>query len=1184
MLYRLALITILLLCNQKYIKSQEFKRFGIEDLDYITHNTQELAKDSLYKNYIYNQKDLFEYIHPDSSNVQFSNTIINNIQYNWQNYIFNVIGGGLSVGDINNDGLKDLFFCSIMNENKLYLNKGNLKFQDITLESGIVSKSSISHGAIIHDFNGDQLQDIYICNGGNFQKEERKNQLFINQGDNTFIEDAKSFGLDNDGFSMQAYLFDYDKDDDLDIYLVGYPGSRKKNMTLEMFTSIDLEQGIGESDILYRNNGNNTYTNVSEEMNINDSAFGHSALIADFDEDSNLEIVVCNDFSPDDIYYKLKNGRYIDLNESTIKSNSTYSMGSDYSDVNNDGWLDFMTVDLDMENVNERKTTFTSLDPAYNKISKLQNAGYHIQFPRNHLHINNTNGTFTDVANQKNIATTNWTWSVLFNDFDLDGYKDIYTSNGFIHDVSSEDKKLFRLARVAIRGNDNQKYIELAKQMSNNPKVFINKIYQNSDSFSFNKPVNNWGLNLKSISTGASLVDLDNDGDMDIVISNFNQEAFILKNHSDRLYKDESIIIQLQYKYDNPFGINSSIKLLNNEKEFLQRAEVNLNKGYLSTSDTRITFGLRSYKEQDYYIEIKWPNNKITLHPISRFDKKIRIEYKEEDVLAKEFIEIKTSLKKFSEESLSENISHSENEYLDFKRNSLLHFGRSNLGPGLAIKDLNNDGVDEFFLTGNSEKSSYIYDIVNEQKISIPTENEHLGVLLINSKNNNTGYIIEGGNEQKIRSKPYKQNIIEIKNDLAVKIKETFPLNNGSCLSTCDFDQDGKLDFFVGGGDIPNQYPHQYTSKIISLSNDNQYYVKDSFLFNGVVNSSLWTDFDNDGDKDLIIVAEWSPILFYENIDGKLTYKKQNEDISINKGWWHGIAGGDFDNDGDIDYIIGNSGTNNYYNATHDSPIAIYYDDFNNDNKNDLIFSKNGMPIHAFESYRRYFRKSVFQDQKSPGYINKLNTSETLRLLGNPSPDSLFVNCLSSIMIINDGKGGFTIKQLPQELQYSRVYGIAIGDFNHDGNIDILTHGNQTNAHPVFQFINNGRGLLLLGDGKNNFKPQSFENSGFISEGDGRALGILNGLDNKKYVISTSNNDNVKFFKIENSEQFKDYINFDDFESHAIVYKKNKSVTKIENYIGGGYLTQKFQYLPITEDIIKVDIYSGEILSRTIKN
>ena len=1073
---------------------------------------------------------LFSLLTKEHTKVNFINEVPENPRMNIVVYPSIYAGAGVSVGDINNDGLADIFFTKNFGDNHLYLNKGNLVFEEIGKKAGVVGKYGWAVGSTMVDINGDGFLDIYLSKSGDVQPERRTNELYINQGNSTFVEQASAYGLDDAGYANQSVFFDYDKDGDLDMYLLNTP---IEAVTGEKLVIALKNRNPETSDKLFRNDNGN-FIDVSEQAGLigNGIGYGLSASIGDLNNDGWPDIYVCNDYIEHDyLYYNNQDGTFSEKLKESVKHTSTFSMGSDMADFNDDGFLDIMTVDMVAEDNYRIKTNMSGMSKE--TFYKAVDDGYHYQYMFNTLQLNNGNGTFSDVAKIGGLSNTDWSWSPLFADFDNDGLKDLLVTNGLRKDVRNNDfqkkkqKGMESLLKDPEKGNLYMK--EILDAMPVNPVK--NYIFKNEGDLSFTNKIEEWGLNEASFSNGASYADLDNDGDLDIIISNIDAAAFIYENNSEKSSNRNYLKIKLNGNLSNRSGLGTRIVVKTGES--YQMKEHYLNRGYLSSVEDMVHFGVGENTKIDS-LWIKWPDGNTQVLSNINANKSLTIQYEKNNIEYLSGIFNNSNKKVFNEVSDQLNVAfkHQENDFDDFEKESLLPHKMSTLGPGMSVGDVNNDGLDDFYIGAAKGSSGTLY-----LQNSKGTFSESFQSALLSDKNSEDIaslffdadadgdqdlYVVSGGYDYEINSKLLQDRLyINDGKGKFTKSKDLLPImyTSGGCVSAEDYDADGDLDLFVGGRVIPGSYPKAPRSYILKNNNgkfeDVTSQVLPELMNTGLVTSSIWVDVDNDTKKDLIVVGEWMPISVYKNKGDSFENISETLGLQNTNGWWNVIKAADFDKDGDIDFVVGNLGLNYKYKASPEKKFNVYFNDFDDNNTGDIVltFNEDGVeyPLRGRQcsSEQMPFIKEKF------GTYDEFAKANMTDVFGEEKLENalhLEVSTFATSYIENNLNNKWKIKPLPNMAQLSSTNGVVIEDFNKDGHLDIALAGNLYNSEVETPRNDAANGLILKGDGNGNFTSMPYVKSGFFAPGDVKGLGslIINGLH---YLVVVNNNDNIQFFK-----------------------------------------------------------------------
>ena len=1070
-----------------------------------------------------NPKELiggFELLSSEKTGIDFNNSITESKYFNhfFYGHIYN--GSGVAIGDINNDGLPDVFFGGNQVIDKLYLNKGNLQFEDITRESKVSKNPGWSWGVTMVDINADGYLDIYVSrNGNSLDIEKRRNQLYINNGDLTFTESAISFGLADVGFSSQAVFFDMDNDGDLDMYQVNQPADKK----IMLINEIPLEDYKFFRDRIYRND-NGKFKDVSKKVGISrDFAYGLSINASDFNNDGWTDLYVANDYAePDFMYYNNGDGTFRNVINEELKHITQLSMGSDTGDVNNDGWIDLLTTDMTPEDHYRSKTNMASMSTE--RFNTLVEAGAHRQYMSNTLQINTGVGSFSDIANIAGILNTDWSWASLLVDLDNDGWKDIIISNGVKKDVENND--YLHLIKNLDKKTTAEKLFQMSKDAPSQP--MSNYAFRNKGNLQFEKVTKLWGFDTPSFSSGMAYGDLDNDGDLDIVINNMDSPAFIYENKATGNF----LKIKLEGPVKNKFGFGAKAIIHHNNK--FQVVENNVTRGFISSVEPGLFFGLGKDKKVEK-VEVTWPDGKVNYFQNLRSNKTIIAKYSNSVIKLKDTLVTKTVLKKVNIKDLGLGYSHKENEFDDFAEEILLPHKLSNNGPFSAVADVNGDGLEDLFIGGAAGQEGVLYFQIKDGKFQKSNSqlwekdksSEDLECLFFDADGDGDRdlYVTSGGTE-------YKQGNILLKDRLYINdglgnfVKNLTALPNiyesTQTVKSSDIDKDGDLDLFIGTRLISGKYPFPATSYL--LINNNGLFKKSTNkvapdLKNiGLVTDAVFSDIDKDGDEDLLVVGEWMEIKVFENQNGLFIDSSRKFGIkSTSRGLWWSITANDIDNDGDDDYIIGNLGKNNKFKASKEHPFKIYANDFDSNGTNDVVLAKyykdGYVPLRGKECTTQ---QMPFVSEKFKDY-HSFASSKLLDILPKDKIEGAIIYQIENFesIILTNEEGKLKSKPLPIQAQVSPIKSALVDDFNEDGFKDILIIGNHYGVEVETTRYDAGYGAILLGDGANNFKFSPPTISGVHIPFDSRSIQSLN-LNEEKVLLITNNNDSLIMLKKNN--------------------------------------------------------------------
>ena len=1055
----------------------------------------------------------------NDTGIQFSNEVHDTKELNILNYRNFYNGGGVAIGDINNDGFADVFFTANQGANKLYLNKGNWKFEDISEKAGFRNKKQFSTGVVMVDINNDGWLDIFVCNAGSMDDSSlRRNQVFINNHDLTFTESAAQYGLDEPGYTTQVSFFDYDLDGDLDCFMIKNSPISPNSLNYANQRDLpDAEWPVakvwkGGGDHLFRND-NGHFHEVTKEAGIHGSliSFGLGVTVGDVNNDGYPDVYVANDyFERDYLYINQKNGTFKDELEQCMQHTSLASMGSDIGDVNNDGYPDIFTTDMLPGDDYRLKTTLSFEDINVYRLKK-QNGFYH-QFFQNTLQLNNRNGRFTDIANYAGVSATDWSWGGLMLDADNDGQLDLYVCNGIYHDLINQDFLDFFANQVIEKMIATGKKEELNVIIDKMPSIHVlNKMYQNKGDLTFKDVGPSWGFTQPSFSNGAAYGDLDNDGDLDLVVNNVNQPAFIYKNNSREINHNNYIAILLQGTEKNRFAIGSKIKIYENNT-ILSR-EVIPSKGFQSSMDYKIVIGLGKVMQIDSMI-IQWPDLSCSRYVHPAVNKMYLLKQNDEQRYNCSFpSEADTSMHKILTEVTNTFEKHVEDDYVDFfyERNVPKMVSRE--GPKSAVGDVNGDGLQDVFIGGTAGHPGQLYLQTSDGKFVKKEEDvfrqfidfEDVAVLLFDcDKDGDLDLLIcPGGNNMALNSRQLQLRLF--KNDGQGNFKldsQAFPLNNAniSVAAACDFDNDGDLDLFIGGRSVPHEYGINPSSYL--FLNDGQGHFVDvaksrnpEISTIGMVTGAAWADVAGDAQKELIIVGEWMPPRIFSYNKGKGKFEElQNTGLQNLYGWWQTVTATDVNDDGKPDLLLGNIGKNFYLRPDFNHPVKLYVGDFDQNGITDKVLTYT---VDAKD--KPVFLKRDLEDAMP--FLKKNNlkhadyaTKSVQELFPSQILNKAIVrqfNYMPSCVAINKGNGEFDVRELPPMVQLSSMNVIHCIDVNDDDHIDIVSGGNQFEFIPQLETLDASSGDILINDGRGNFKWMEPAKSGLNLRGELRDIAEL---------------------------------------------------------------------------------------------
>ena len=1085
-----------------------------------------------------NDQIIFELLSTEKTRINFENTLTYSDEFNIYKYRNFYNGGGVGLGDVNNDGLLDIYLTANQLSNRLYINKGNFVFEDLTETAKIGGNRAWSTGVAMVDINSDGWLDIYVCNSGDVNGDNKQNEFFINNGDGTFSEKAEEMGLADSGYSTHASFFDYDKDGDLDVYLLN-----NSYTAIGSFNLQKNQRGIRDKkggDKLFRNDSGK-FIDVSEKAGIYGSeiGFGLGVSVADIDKDGWVDLYISNDFFEKDyIYMNNADGTFSEDLENQMRSISGASMGSDIADITGDGYPEIFVTEMLPENDERYKTTMTFEN--WDKYQYNVKNGYYHQFTRNMLHRNNGISfgdklTFSEVGRLAGVEATDWSWSALIADFDNNGHKDLFVANGLAQDILDQDYLKYisneEITKMVVteRGVDYKKLIDII------PITKIsNYAYSGDTSLGFKDVTDYWGLDMPSHSNGAAYGDLDNDGDLDLIVNNVNMPSFIYKNRSTELLKENNYLkVKLIGEKMNLNAYGAKVTIKSNKQIFY--LEQSPNRGFQSSVDNVMNFGLGGISNIDSLIVDWYYGKRTVLTNIPVNQTLVLNEASAEKFSSMEKVKnSKPSIFKNISDKINIDYKHNENIYVDFDRDRLLYHMKSTEGPKIDVGDVNNDGRMDFYIGGAKGIAGKLFLNVdqntfkpsNQDLFEKDKESEDSQVIFFDADLDGDLdlYVSSGGVE-------YFSGSYALFDRLYIndgfgefsRSSQLLPSSNPESTSVVlpnDFDKDGDLDLFIGIRLKPGSIGVPQNGYI--LQNNGKGEFKDvtlelaaEMIGLGMITDAKWADFDNDDDYDLIIVGEWMGIKLFENNNSNFNEISKDVGLENTSGWWNRIVSSDIDNDGDIDFIVGNHGLNSRFKASLEEPISCYINDFDNNGSIEQIVCN----YNQGKSYPLVLRHDLINQlpHQKKKYVNYSQyKGQTIKdfFTDKELEGSIVheVTMLESIILLNNGEGSFNIKPLPKETQFSPIYAIFASDFDNDGNQDLILGGNLHHVKPEIGRYDASYGQFLKGLGNGNFSVSDMDESGLILNGEIRDFKILNQKQNNLLLVAR-NNTTMEFYQ-----------------------------------------------------------------------
>ncbi len=1083
---------------------------------------------------------LFKRVTGAESGLTFSNQVTEDFEQNIISNAYYYNGGGVGVIDVNNDGKPDLFFSATTGECKLYLNEGNLKFSDISTASGVSATEGIKTGVSIADVNADGWQDIYVCRAGLVPGDICRNLLFINNKNNTFSEQAKQYGLDDPSASNHANFFDYDLDGDLDCYVLNFPTD------FGLTTQLDLAQREDgsiyrrtepttpyESDKLFKNNGNGTFSDVSAAAGIHNRAFGLSCTATDFNGDGYPDLYVANDYlEPDFQYINNKNGTFTDHRQEGFRHVANHTMGADAADINGDGLADLVSLDMLAEDYQRQKTLGTSMQQE--RYNALVNYGYGHQPMRNVLQLNNGNGTYSDIGCLAGVFQTDWSWAPLLQDLDLDGWTDLFITNGYRRDVTNLDYAQFTADSVQrhFGGLSSAHFKNVYEYLNTIPNTPLNNYcYRNRGDLSFEDMTTAWGITAKGYSNGSAYADLDADGDLDLIVSRIEGEVLLYKNTAADSKKGNWLQIELEGPAGNPDAFGATVRVTAAGRVWQQ--EMTPYRGFFSSSQPLLEFGLGSNATVEK-IEVQFPGNKLLTLTNQSANQRLVLKMLNakpgklspllpDGPLVVQEISGKNGL----------NYSHRDDNYPDFNRERLLPWKMSTPGPQIAVGDVNGDGLQDCFLGGapGAPGALFLQNKTGQfgRSAADPGQSDKIcedaGVALFDADGDGDLdlFAASGGAAAAAGRDDYQPRLyLNDGKGTFSKAAAALPkiTDSGSAVATFDYDADGDLDIFLGGWCVPGSYPTSPASHVLRNEKgkftDVTQDVAPAFAYCGMVRALQFADLNGDQRPEMIVNGEWMPVMVFKNSGGRFEDATMEFGLANSTGFWRSLAIADFDGDGDLDLVAGNLGLNTRLKASSSEPLFVYYKDFDANGSTDALmgYTKNGTEYTLalrdvlVKQIPGLKKKFLYNKPYSEAALEDIYPRKDLKTAQYRKAETL-----ATTYFENQG-GKFVAHALPNSAQIAPAWGMAVADLNADGNPDLILVGNDMGQQVETGPVDSGNGVILLNNGKGQFQPLPARQSGFWATREARDVKVIPSASGKNLILVGNNNGPAQVFDI----------------------------------------------------------------------
>ena len=1070
---------------------------------------------------------LFELLSPEATGVTFANTLPEKADFNILNYLYYYNGGGVAVGDIDGDGLPDLYFTSNLGPNKLYRNRGNYTFEDITGKAGVADPDAWKTGVTMADVNGDGKVDIYVS-GADYLGLHGRNVLYINNGDGTFTDRAKEYGLDHVGYNTQALFFDYDGDGDIDMYLLDHSTHAQRAMASQAQGSATSPR---TGDRLFRNDGGH-FTDVTDAAGLHDGidGYGLGVVASDFNNDGCPDIYVTNDFQGNDyLYINNCNGTFTESIAKATGHTSRFSMGVDAADFNNDGRTDIISLDMQPEREDILKTSANA--ESFNIYNLRLEAGYQPQYARNALQLNRGKGRFSEIGYLSGVFATDWSWSALFADLDNDGKKDLFVTNGIFRRPNDMDYISFvgnEAVQATLHDTITNANLGLLQKMPQIP--LVKYAFRNDGNLKFTNMAEAWGLAQPGFSNGAAYVDLNNSGNLDLVVNNINAPASIYRSHAREINRNHYLTVQLRGSGANTAGIGARVEITQKgEKQVVEQMPT---RGFLSSVDPRLHFGLGSSSRIDT-LTVIWPNHRFQTLTNVQGDTILTLVQKDASQMY-QYSAPASAPPMFADVTAKTGVDfkHEEDTFYDYSREPLMPHLLSTEGPRLAVADVNGDGLDDFYVGGAKWQPGKLFIQQHDGTFRASAQpafeadslSEDIGASFFDANGDGRQdlLVVSGGNEfwgeqDALRPRLYLNDgrgNFKRASDALPNIFE-----NGSCVAVGDFNGDGRPDLFIGSRVVSKSYGMIPRSHL--LENDGTGRFTDVTLEKapalseaGMVSSATWIDYDHDGKLDLVVVGEWMPVRVFHQENGKLVDRTKEAGLSGTNGWWNSVEAVDLRGNGRRDLVLGNLGLNSYLHASPKEPARLYVSDFSHSgggNLEQILTSyKNGVS-YPVAGRDELLKKIPSLRGKYPSYkdFGASRVEDIFPAADLSQAQVREAYTFASAVALNNGNGTFTLQPLPLEAQFAPIYASLAGDFDGDGKTDLLVGGNFYGVIPVLGRYDASYGLLLRGDGKGGFTAVDMAESNLVIDGQVRDMKMLRGPKGERLIVVARNNDKV---------------------------------------------------------------------------